>query len=84
MGLSASNTNNNPIAVAYVDASGNPVLAAAATPLPVILEASGGAAAGFDVAVTPTVTNGPYSGGDIVGGLMTFTLAAVAPDRFWT
>lgn len=29
----------------------------------------------FDVAVTPTVTNGAYSAGDIIGGLMTFTVA---------
>lgn len=28
--------------------------------------------AGFDVAVAPTVTNGAYSGGDIIGGLLTF------------
>jgi hypothetical protein len=30
---------------------------------------------GFDVAVTPTVTNGAYSAGDIMGALMTFTVA---------
>jgi hypothetical protein len=28
--------------------------------------------AGFDVTVTPTVTNGAYSAGDIMGGLLTF------------
>lgn len=28
--------------------------------------------AGFDVTVTPTVTNGAYSAGDIMGALMTF------------
>jgi hypothetical protein len=32
--------------------------------------------AGFDVTVTPTVTAGAYSAGDIVGGLMTFAVAA--------
>lgn len=29
----------------------------------------------FDVVVTPTVTNGPYSAGDIMGALMTFNVA---------
>lgn len=29
----------------------------------------------FDVAATPTVTAGAYSAGDIVGGLMTFSVA---------
>jgi hypothetical protein len=33
--------------------------------------------AGFDVAVTPTVTSGAYSAGDIMGALMTFTIAPV-------
>ncbi len=28
--------------------------------------------AGFDVTVTPTVTSGAYSAGDIMGGLLTF------------
>jgi len=31
----------------------------------------------FDVTVTPTVTSGAYSAGDIVGALMTFTVARV-------
>lgn len=31
----------------------------------------------FDVAVVPTVTNGAYSAGDIVGGLMTFAVGRV-------
>jgi len=30
---------------------------------------------GFDVAVTPTVTSGSYSAGDIMGALMTFTIS---------
>lgn len=42
----------------------------AANPLPVT-------GWGFDVAVVPTVTNGAYSAGDIVGDLLTF--ANVAP-----
>jgi len=32
--------------------------------------------AGFDIKVTPTVTAGAYSAGDIVGGLLTFTVGA--------
>lgn len=32
----------------------------------------------FDVTVTPTVTSGAYSAGDIVGALMTFALSRVA------
>ncbi len=36
---------------------------------------------GFDVAVTPTVTNGAYSAGDIIGGLMTFANVARAIDE---
>lgn len=35
----------------------------------------------FDVTVTPTVTNGAYSGGDIMGGLMTFSNVAQAADK---
>lgn len=38
------------------------------------------ASAAFDVTVTPTVTNGAYSAGDIVGGLMTFSNVAPAVD----
>lgn len=34
----------------------------------------------FDVAVTPTVTNGAYSAGDIMGALMTFSGVAPAND----
>lgn len=37
--------------------------------------------AGFSVAVAPTVTNGAYSAGDIVGGLLEFDLVAPAADR---
>lgn len=36
---------------------------------------------GFDVAVTPTVTNGAYSAGDIMGALMTFANVARAIDE---
>lgn len=32
----------------------------------------------FDVAVAPTVTNGAYSAGDIMGGLMTFNAGHIA------
>jgi hypothetical protein len=34
----------------------------------------------IDVAVAPTVTAGAYSAGDIMGGLMTFTVAANAGE----
>jgi hypothetical protein len=36
---------------------------------------------GFDVAVTPTVTNGAYSAGDIMGGLLTFANVARVADE---
>lgn len=35
---------------------------------------------GFDVVVAPTVTNGAYSAGDIVGGLLSFDVARVANE----
>ncbi|MGE0211817.1 MAG: hypothetical protein AB7S41_09000 [Parvibaculaceae bacterium] len=35
----------------------------------------------FDVAVTPTVTNGAYGAGDIVGGLLTFANVARVNDE---
>lgn len=35
---------------------------------------------GVDVAVTPTVTNGAYSAGDIMGALMTFPVSRVADE----
>lgn len=41
MALSVSNTLVNPVAQAYVDGSGNPVLVAAATPMPVTLAPAG-------------------------------------------
>lgn len=36
---------------------------------------------GFDVAVTPTVTNGSYSANDIMGGLLTFANCARIADE---
>lgn len=46
-----------------------------------ILAALGGVVGnGFDVAVTPTVTNGAYSAGDIMGALMTFSNVARLVD----
>lgn len=36
---------------------------------------------GFSVSVTPTVTSGAYSAGDIVGGLLTFPLGRDAQDE---
>lgn len=44
------------------------------TPLPV-------EAWGFSVTLTPTVTNGAYSAGDIMGGLLTFANVAQAIDK---
>lgn len=37
----------------------------------------------FDVLVNPTVTNGAYSAGDIIGGLLTFTNVARATDELF-
>lgn len=37
---------------------------------------------GFDAVVAPTVTNGAYTAGDIMGGLLTFTVARVADEAF--
>jgi hypothetical protein len=56
---------------------------AGAVAVPVVAEAGEnfiGAIGGksFDVAVTPTVTNGAYSAGDIVGGLIEVTAGRVA------
>lgn len=39
-----------------------------------------GVAHSFDVAIQPTVTNGAYSGGDIVGALLTFPVARAAGE----
>lgn len=39
------------------------------------------ASSGFDIVVAPTVTNGAYSAGDIMGALMTFTLTGLANDE---
>lgn len=41
MALAASDTDRNPKALAYVDASGDPVLVKPATPLPVIITPAG-------------------------------------------
>ena len=52
----------------------------------VVLNDSSGVEAGawaFDVAVTPTVTNGAYSAGDIVGALLTFSSVARAADELF-
>jgi hypothetical protein len=35
----------------------------------------------FDVTVTPTVTNGAYTGGDIVGALLTFAVARANDEK---
>jgi hypothetical protein len=38
---------------------------------------------GFSVTVAPTVTNGAYSAGDIIGGLLTFSNVARATDELF-